>query len=93
MQEPDLQSRFDDFFRAAEAFIREPNVMTGLELDEKAGRTRQYCYSHLRDEALGRNMEAILKQVRQQDAEAVRVTTDNIAEQVAGHGFSVNRPG
>jgi len=91
MQEPDLQTRFDDFFRTADAYLADPNVMTGLELDEKAGRVRQHCFSKLKDDSLGQNVEAILGHIRNQESQQIREITDRIAEQLGKHDITVNR--
>jgi hypothetical protein len=91
MKEPDIQTRFDDFFCAADAYLREPGVLTGLELDEKAGRVRQSCFNRLQDETLGRSVEAVLSHLRRQESEEIRILVDDIAARLKTHALVANR--
>jgi len=87
MQEIDPQRTFDGFLSAARAYREAPGLMTALDLDEKAGRVRQSCYSTLKDEPLGRAFEQLLSSVRKRDPERVETLLEEIIQGLAGHGI------
>ncbi len=62
---------FGDFLKKAQAFLSEPNFVTGIELDDASVTLKRYVLTEMRDGQLGSALGRVQKSIRNLDVAAV----------------------
>ena len=62
---------FGDFLKKAQAFLSEPNFVTGIDLDDASVTLKRYVLTEMRDERLGSALGRVQKSIRNLDLAAV----------------------
>lgn len=67
MNRTDLSVLYQRFLLLSEAYVENPDVLTGLALDEVTGQFRQACASQLDDPALPTLLHGLLRIIPRRD--------------------------
>ena len=73
----------DQFREKAQAFLSEPSIVAGIELDDASVTLKRYVLSVLHDERLGSLLAKLHKLIRESNIEGVRELVAEVESRLA----------
>lgn len=71
------------FQAAAEAFLSQPNAMTGIDFDDAVVALKRYALSELKDQELGSELARLPKLIRALDVASIASLVDDVQRRLA----------